>query len=55
MADVLNTIYCPACAQRVEHNGDITPGSFDWTCPACDTEFRVDVQFFQQSDIEASE
>jgi rubredoxin len=41
--------YCPACGDRFVDPGVppilISPGSFKWTCPVCDTAFRVRIEF----------
>jgi len=41
--------YCPACGDScLDPSVEqvlLSPGSFEWTCPLCETQFQVQIEF----------
>jgi hypothetical protein len=50
--------YCPACGEEtVSSDGDpdlaFLPGNdLEWTCPKCDTTFRILIEFYPIFDLD---
>ena len=41
-------LYCPACGECYSFLIDIAPGSFEFQCPNCDTDFEIRIGFYEK-------